>query len=303
MLTGTPIENSLSDLWSQMDFINDGILGKLSEFSANFNRDDIVSNQERKQVLLQIIAPFILRRTKEEVAPELPPLTEEIRYCEMNSEQAALYEDEKNKVRNELMEQLAESGKPLNAIALSSLTRLRLLANHPIITAGDYEGESGKFNEIIEQAEILFSEGNKVLIFSSFVKHLQLLADHFETRQWKYAWLTGSTTNREEEISRFNSDDEVRCFFISLKAGGTGLNLTAANYVFIIDPWWNPAAERQAVSRAHRIGQDRKVTLYRFITKNSIEEKIVRLQSYKDALTDALIRPEFSRETIEELLA
>lgn len=303
VLTGTPIENSLSDLWSQMDFINDGILGKLSEFSANFNRDDIVSNQERKQVLLQIIAPFILRRTKEEVAPELPPLTEEIRYCEMNSEQAALYEDEKNKVRNELMEQLAESGKPLNAIALSSLTRLRLLANHPIITAGDYEGESGKFNEIIEQAEILFSEGNKVLIFSSFVKHLQLLADHFETRQWKYAWLTGSTTNREEEISRFNSDDEVRCFFISLKAGGTGLNLTAANYVFIIDPWWNPAAERQAVSRAHRIGQDRKVTLYRFITKNSIEEKIVRLQSYKDALTDALIRPEFSRETIEELLA
>lgn len=301
ILTGTPIENSLTDLWSQMDFINDGILGTLSEFKKTFDQDNIVQHEKHRNSLLEIITPFILRRTKEEVAPELPPLTQEIRYCEMSPEQAALYNEEKNRIRTELISQLKEDNK-LNAIALSSLTRLRLLANHPQIVDEDYENESGKFREIIEQSEILFSEGHKVLIFSSFVKHLRLLAAYFEIRKWKYAWLSGSTKNREEVIEQFNSDNEIHCFFISLKAGGVGLNLTAANYVFIIDPWWNPAAENQAVSRAHRIGQNKKVTLYRFITKDTIEEKIVLLQNYKDALSDALIKPEFSKETIQKLL-
>lgn len=201
------------------------------------------------------------------------------------------------------LEQIQKGDKSFGVAALSSLTRLRLLANHPVISVSDYEGESGKFNQIIEQLEILFAEKHKVLIFSSFVKHLQFLADYFETRQWDYAWLTGSTRNREDEIDKFNSGTDVNCFFISLKAGGVGLNLTAANYVFIIDPWWNPAAENQAVSRAHRIGKKRKVTLYRFITKSTIEEKIIRLQQYKSALSDAMIRPELSKETMEELLA
>lgn len=301
-LTGTPVENSLSDLWAQMDFLNDNILGKQGEFKMRFRETDVVNDEVERQMLLKIIDPFILRRSKEEVAPELPPLTDEIVYCEMDDAQALLYNEEKNRARNMLLEQSGEENRLFSAAALSSLMRLRLLANHPVISMPGYEGVSAKSEQIMAQAEILFSENHKVLIFSSFVKHLEIIAGHFDERGWRYAWLTGSTTDREAEIDQFNSDEDVRAFFISLKAGGTGLNLTAADYVFIIDPWWNPAAEMQAVSRAHRIGQDRKVTLYRFITKDTVEEKIQRLQRYKKALTDALVRPQLSMKEIQELL-
>lgn len=301
-LTGTPIENSLSDLWSQMDFLNEGILGKRSTFKARFNERDVINDEEARLKLLKIIDPFILRRTKEEVAPELPPLTEEIVYCEMEEEQSACYNEEKSKIRNVLLEQWNEADKSYTAAALSSLTRLRLLANHPAISLPGYEGVSAKFDQVISQAETIFAGKHKVLIFSSFVKHLQLFADYFDRCGWHYAWLTGSTTDRQGEIEKFNKDNDVRAFFISLKAGGTGLNLTAADYVFILDPWWNPASEMQAVSRAHRIGQDRKVTLYRFITKDTVEEKIQRLQHYKSSLSDALIRSRLSVEDMKELL-
>ena len=301
-LTGTPVENSLSDLWSQMDFLNDGILGKHREFKARFTEADVINDDDARQKLLKIIDPFILRRSKEEVAPELPPLTEEIMYCEMDAEQAALYNKEKNMIRNDLLEQLTESNKSYAAATLSSLMRLRLLANHPAIFLPDYEGGSAKFEQIVAQAEIIFAGQHKVLVFSSFVKHLQLFADYFDNRGWRYAWLTGSTTDRKGEIDKFNADKNVRAFFISLKAGGTGLNLTAADYVFIIDPWWNPAAEMQAVSRAHRIGQNKKVTLYRFIVKGTVEEKIQRLQRYKTTLTDAFVRPQLSMKEIQDLL-
>lgn len=301
-LTGTPIENSLSDLWSQMDFLNEGILGKRSTFKARFNERDVINDEEACLKLFKIIDPFILRRTKEEVAPELPPLTEETVYCEMEEEQAACYNEEKSKIRNVLLEQWNKADKSYTAAALSSLTRLRLLANHPAISFPGYEGSSAKFDQVISQAETIFAGKYKVLIFSSFVKHLQLFADYFDRCGWRYAWLTGSTTDRQGEIEKFNNDDNVQTFFISLKAGGTGLNLTAADYVFILDPWWNPAAEMQAVSRAHRIGQDRKVTLYRFITKNTVEEKIQRLQHYKSSLSDALIRSQLSIEEMKELL-
>lgn len=301
-LTGTPVENSLSDLWAQMDFLNDNILGKQGEFKMRFREADVVNDEWERQQLLKIIDPFILRRSKEEVTPELPPLTDEIIYCEMEDDQALLYNEEKNKVRNLLMEQYKEDNRLYSTAALSSLMRLRLLANHPKISMPDYEGSSSKLEQVMAQADILFSENHKVLIFSSFVKHLEIIASRFDNRGWRYAWLTGSTVNREEVIDRFNSDGDVKAFFISLKAGGTGLNLTAADYVFIIDPWWNPAAEMQAVSRAHRIGQERKVTLYRFITKGTIEEKIQRLQRYKKALTDALVKPQLSMTEIQELL-
>jgi len=301
-LTGTPVENSLSDLWAQMDFLNDHILGKQGEFKMRFRESDVVNDEAERQMLLKIIDPFILRRSKDEVAPELPPLTDEIIYCEMEDEQALLYNEEKNKIRNMLLEQSAKDNRLFGTAALSGLMRLRLLANHPIISMPDYEGTSAKSDQIMAQADILFSENHKVLIFSSFVKHLKIIAGLFADRGWRYAWLTGSTANREEVIDQFNSDENVRAFFISLKAGGTGLNLTAADYVFIIDPWWNPAAEMQAVSRAHRIGQDRKVTLYRFITKDTVEEKIQRLQQYKKTLTDALVRSQLSMKEIEDLL-
>lgn len=301
-LTGTPIENSLSDLWSQMDFLNDGILGKHREFRARFNEAGVINDGDSRDKLLKIIDPFILRRTKEEVEPELPPLTEETIYCEMEEEQAMFYNEEKSKIRNALLEQLDGNDKPLGVAALSSLMRLRLLANHPAISIPDYMGRSAKFDQIVEQTEIIFSGQHKVLIFSSFVKHLQLFADYFDRRGWQYAWLTGETTNREAQIEKFNASEDVRAFFISLKAGGTGLNLTTADYVFIIDPWWNPAAEMQAVSRAHRIGQDKKVTLYRFIVKGTVEEKMQRLQQYKTTLSDALIKPQLTMKEIQELL-
>lgn len=302
-LTGTPIENSLSDLWSQMDFLNEHILGKHEEFKARFRESNVVNDDAARQILLKIIEPFILRRTKEEVVPELPPLTDEIIYCEMDEEQAVIYNEEKNRVRNMLMEHNSEdAGRSFGAIALSSLTRLRLLANHPAISIPNYEGTAAKLTQIITQAEILFSENHKVLIFSSFVKHLQIIANQFDHRGWKYSLLTGSTVNREVVIDQFNSDVSIRAFLISLKAGGTGLNLTAADYVFIIDPWWNPASEMQAVSRAHRIGQDKKVTLYQFITKGTIEEKIRRLQQYKTKMTDMLIQSRPSLLEIKDLL-
>ena len=301
-LTGTPMENSLSDLWSQMDFLNEGILGKHGEFKALFRESNVMNDNEKQQRLLKIIDPFILRRTKEAVAPELPPLVEETIYCEMDEVQAALYTEVKSGIRNALIEQEEKDERGLAAIALTGLTRLRQLANHPSLSIGAYQGGAAKFDQIIEQAEVLFAGKHKVLIFSSFVKHLRLLADRFEERGWRYGWLTGSTTNREEAINRFNTDESIQAFFISLKAGGTGLNLTAADYVFIIDPWWNPAAEMQAVSRAHRIGQDKKVTLYRFITKGTVEEKIQRLQRYKKELTDTIIRPKLSIEEMRELL-
>ncbi|MEA4918459.1 DEAD/DEAH box helicase [Proteiniphilum sp.] len=301
-LTGTPIENSLSDLWSQMDFLNEGILGKRRAFKARFNERDVINEEESRLKLLRIIDPFILRRTKEEVAPELPPLTEETVYCEMEEEQALCYNEEKSKIRNVLLEQWSEADKSYTAAALSSLTRLRLLSNHPAISLPGYDGSSAKFDQVISQAETIFAGEHKVLIFSSFVKHLQLFAEYFDRCGWRYAWLTGSTTDRQGEIDKFNTDDDVRAFFISLKAGGTGLNLTAADYVFILDPWWNPAAEMQAVSRAHRIGQERNVTLYRFITKDTVEEKIQRLQHYKSSLSDALIKSQLSVEEIKELL-
>ncbi len=301
-LTGTPVENSLKDLWSQMEFLNPGILGSLEEFQKRFRETDLIESEETSQMLLKIISPFILRRTKEQVAPELPPLTEEVRYCEMTEEQAERYDEEKNKIRNAIMEQLSEGSHTIGLSTLASLMRLRQLANHPALIDSSFTGDSGKFEQVINTIETLFQEGHKVLVFSSFVKHLQLFANYFDEKEWQYAWLTGQTTKREDEISKFNTCPDVCAFFISLKAGGIGLNLTAADYVFILDPWWNPAAEMQAVGRAHRIGQERKVTLYRFITKGTVEGKIRDLQQYKSALSDTFIRPQLTLEDVEKII-
>lgn len=291
ILTGTPIENSLKDLWAQFNFINPGMLGTIDEFRNNFiipiTKEGNTRMEER---LKRLIQPFFLRRTKEEVAPELPPLTEEVLYCDMSSEQEEIYKKEKNILRNALMAYDEEHTLHKNTfIALQGMTRLRLLANHPQMVMPDYKGFSGKMEEVLHYYETLVTGGHKVLIFSSFVKHLRLLAESFDKEGWKYAMLTGQTLNREEEINRFSMNKEVNCFLISLKAGGVGLNLTEADYVFIIDPWWNPAAEMQAVSRAHRIGQNKQVIVYRFISSNTIEEKIIKLQESKSLLSDTFI--------------
>ncbi len=286
VLTGTPIENSLKDLWAQFNFVNPGLLGSASFFRNHFILPIMKTGDARMQdKLMRLVSPFLLRRTKQQVAPELPALTEKVIYCEMTPEQKEAYKKEKNSLRNSLLNEWSKN----KIMALNGIMRLRQLANHPGLIDPEYAGTSGKMEQIIEAYETLLSEGHKVLIFSSFVTHLELLAKEFKQRGWEYALLTGATLDREKEIKRFTQNKSVAAFLISLKAGGVGLNLTEADYVFIIDPWWNPAAETQAESRAHRIGQGKQVFVYRFISDHTIEEKIRSLQERKSALAETFI--------------
>jgi len=291
VLTGTPIENSLSDLWSQMNFLNRGLLGSLNFFKHYFITPiEHEKDPEKTAKLHSLIRPFILRRTKEQVANDLPPLTEESFTIEMTKEQNEFYESEKSSVRNLLLSNLGENetGKS-KFIVLQALMRLRQIAIHPKLIDSESQIESGKFNEILSMLSILVNENHKILVFSSFVKHLNLLEKEFLKEKWGYSMLTGQTVNRKSIIEGFQNDPDKNIFLISLKAGGVGLNLTAADYIFIIDPWWNPAAEMQAISRAHRIGQDKKVFVYRFISENTVEEKILKLQDKKSAIADEFI--------------
>lgn len=296
VLTGTPIENTLTDLWAQMNFINPGLLGTLNFFKEEFvdpieKYQDAILKEEKQVKLQKIIRPFFLRRTKEEVAKDLPDLTETTHYCSMSEEQHRIYEEEKSKIRNVLINSFGKKKSMVekNMLIIQALTKLRQLANHTKLIDEKDDNSSGKFDEVIRMLESLIAENHKVLIFSSFVKHLNLFSDYFNKNGWKYSILTGKTTKREKVINEFQSDPGNRLFLISLKAGGSGLNLTAADYVFILDPWWNPASEKQAIARAHRIGQHKKVMAYRFITEDSIEEKILKFQEKKQELADVFI--------------
>ncbi len=291
VLTGTPIENSLSDLWSQMNFLNPGLLGSYKFFKQNFISPIERSNdQNAKRELKKLISPFILRRTKEEVIKDLPDLVEQTIFCEMTQDQMLLYEAEKSKIRNQILA-VYESGKLKDSsiFILRALTRLRQIANHPLMLDPHKNYKSGKFEIVKQKIETVLEEGHKLLIFSSFVKHLQIYEQYFKEKGWKYAMLTGETEMREDVINKFQKNKNLRLFLISLKAGGVGLNLTAADYVFILDPWWNPAAERQAISRAHRIGQNKKVFVYKFITLGTVEQKILQLQQKKYNLFNEFI--------------
>jgi len=291
VLTGTPIENSLTDLWAQINFLNPGLLGNLNFFRSEFQLPIEKNRDENKQEkLLKMIAPFVLRRTKAHVEPELPPVNEQIIYCDMDDHQELIYEREKSKARNLVIENLSKFGYQKSAIViLQSLTKLRQIANHPALVEDQYFSGSGKYDEIKRNLQSLLQEGYKTLVFSSFVKHLELVADYLENEGVNYARLTGETRNREEQIKEFQENEDCPFFLISLKAGGVGLNLTAAEYVLILDPWWNPAAELQAISRAHRIGQDKPVFVYRFISNGTLEEKILKLQERKAELANTFV--------------
>jgi SNF2 family DNA or RNA helicase len=308
VLTGTPIENSLTDLWSQIEFLNPGILGDIGFFRQYFvNPIEKDGDEQKRDKLKRLIQPFILRRTKQEVATDLPPLTEQVRLCSMSDSQKTLYEEEKSKVRNEILHNIEQFGMEKSAIlVINALTRLRQIANHPVMIDKTYQADSGKFEEVTISLENMFQENHKVLIFSSFVKHLQLFRRFFDEKGWPYSLLTGETRNREEVVNDFQTNTENKFFLISLKAGGLGLNLTAAEYVFLLDPWWNPAAEMQAINRAHRIGQTNKVFVYRFISAETIEEKIIKLQERKSELAEMFINSNhpfkaLSKENILEL--
>jgi len=311
VLTGTPIENSLTDIWAQMTFLNPGLLGNLKSFQNEYIKPiEKNGDQYPQKQLKQLISPFILRRTKSQVAKELPELTETIRFCEMTEAQNSIYERKKSEIRNYILNQIDHFGVANQMInLLKGLTELRLLANHPALLLPNYEEDSGKFNEVKEQIENLLTLGHKVLIFSSFVKHLQLFRNYFETSGISFEWLSGSVqaSARSRIIDNFQNNELIRLFLISIKAGGVGLNLMAADYIFILDPWWNPAVEAQAINRAHRIGQDKKVFSYKFISKNTIEEKILDLQEKKILLANEFVNNNnplrfLSLHEIEDLL-
>jgi len=291
VLTGTPVENSITDLWAQLNFVNPGLLGSLSYFRREFARPiEKERNDEIETKLKKLIRPFILRRKKEMVTPELPPVTEQTVFCEMTEEQAKIYEEEKSAVRNLIMSGMEHKEAVKTAIiVLQGLMRLRQISNHPVMADEEYAGGSGKFETILDNIENVVNEGQKILVFSSFVMHLKLFSEALEERNRRFSMLTGATTNRKKVIEGFQNDPDNHIFLISLKAGGTGLNLTSADYVFILDPWWNPAAELQALSRAHRIGQDKNVFIYRYITSGTLEEKILRLQEKKSKLAESFV--------------
>ena len=298
-LSGTPIENSLSDLWSQMEFINPGVLGNYSFFQDNFKKPiEINKDNEKIEALKLLIEPYILRRTKESVAKDLPELIEHVYYCEMTDEQISLYEREKSAARNHLAG-LDKLDRKYRFNVLASILKLRQIANHPKMTYKDFEGESGKFEIVKSQIETLVLSGHKVLIFSSFLSHLALFEHWLSEQNILFAMLTGEASAQEKKVAveRFQNEVDVQVFLISIKAGGTGLNLTRADYVFILDPWWNPFVEYQAVARAHRIGRTGNVMVTRFISRDSIEERIMQLQSKKKGLSDNIIEV----ETLEAL--
>jgi len=285
-LTGTPIENSISDIWTQMNFLNRNMLGNLNFFLNEFNTNDKI------QTLQKMLNPFILRRMKSKVAKDLPEKYISVQYCDMTPEQLENYKKVKNEYRNRILDESDNKQTKVKFNLLEGLLRMRQIANHPKLMDVGYTESSGKFDIATELLNTIVSEGNKVLIFSSFVEHLKLYKTYLDSIQIPYCYLDGQTKDREEEVSQFQNNPDKLVFLLSLKAGGVGLNLTAAEYVFLLDPWWNPAAEAQAYDRTHRIGQKNNVFIYKFITRSSIEEKIIELQQRKIKLADNLIQAE-----------
>ena len=277
-LSGTPVENNLQELWSLMNVLNPHLLGDARSFQSSFANPIAVQMEEsRKRLLRRLIAPYFLKRTKEEVLSDLPERQDEVVACTMTSQQAREYAEELSRARNEWLDPGAGSqGRQIHLLA--TLQRLRQIAN----------GE-GKLSVVFDFLENLRQTQHKVLIFSEYVSLLEQVGSAMTSRGWEYALLTGQTKDREQVIARFQQSSDCQFFLISLKAGGVGLNLTAADYVFLLDPWWNRAAEEQAIARAHRIGQQRSVFVYRFVSAGTLEEQILTLQDRKQSLIDSVM--------------
>jgi SNF2 family DNA or RNA helicase len=314
VLTGTPLENSVLDLWSIFDFLMPGYLGSAQDFKERYEapitRDKNVEAQKR---LARRLKPFLLRRLKKDVASELPARLEQIAYCELTAEQRAAYQQVIEATRKEILDAVGEQGQAKSRMmVLSALLRLRQiccdlrLLNLEGVEAASASGKIDMFGELLEE---VIDGGHRVLVFSQFVSMLTLLKERLDAEGLEYCYLDGSTTDRGAVVQRFQGSEKIPIFLISLKAGGVGLNLTAADTVIHFDPWWNPAVEDQATDRAHRIGQSKVVTSYKLITRDTVEEKILTLQNRKREIIKATIGGEeefagsLTWNEIQELLA
>ena len=291
VLTGTPIENRLLDLWSLMAFAMPGVLGTQSQFTKGFGESE---DPHARRRLAARVRPFLIRRTKSQVAKDLPDRTEEDLFCELEGEQLSLYKAEFKYAQKLLLN--LKTPKDLDELRfnfLASLMKLRQICCHPaLVGAKKSSAPSAKMEALLELLEPLIAEGEKVLVFSQFVELLKLVRGEVEKKKWRSFLLSGETEERGALVKEFQTCEEAAVFLISLKAGGFGLNLTSASYVVLFDPWWNPAVENQAIDRTHRIGQQNKVIAYRLLAKNTIEEKIRKLQRTKSALADDVLGEE-----------
>jgi superfamily II DNA or RNA helicase len=294
-VSGTPVENHLGELWTLFEFLNPGMLGTANAFKVaggSMRNPD----EETRRLLGQALRPFILRRTKEQVARELPSKTEQTVYCELEPEQRKLYDELRQHYRDSLLRRIEIAGLANSKIqVLEALLRLRQAACHPGLLDSKRSGDSSaKLDVLLEQLREVLDEGHKALVFSQFTSLLKILRARLSQEGIPYEYLDGATRDRQTRVERFQNDKDCRLFLVSLKAGGLGLNLTAAEYVFILDPWWNPAVEAQAVDRAHRIGQTRPIFAYRLIARDTVEEKVLELQKTKRDLAAAMIGAENS---------
>jgi non-specific serine/threonine protein kinase len=313
-MSGTPLQNNTFDIYAQMNFLNPGMLGSVEYFRNEFATPiDKFGEREHKDHLKKLLYPFILRRTKEQVAKDLPAKTETILFCEMEEEQRNIYDAYRNDYRDKILGVIKEQGIDKSQLTiLQGLMKLRQICDSPAIMNEKEQmpNVSVKLDELTR--EITENIGNhKALIFSQFLGMLGLIRQRLTELGVKFEYFDGSTsaTDREKAIQSFQNDDEVRIFLISLKAGGVGLNLTAADYVYIVDPWWNPAVEQQAIDRTHRIGQTKNIFAYRMICKDTIEDKILQLQDKKRSLARDLVADDtgfvktLTREDVEYLFS
>ena len=288
-LTGTPVQNHLGELWSLFEFLNPGILGRSGPFVRALTA--AAGDPAARETLVRLLRPFILRRTKAEAAPELPVRIEDTIVCRLGPEERAFYDRLKEYYQQSLGARIARDGWARSAIhVLEALLRLRQAACHPgLVDAAKKGATSAKLEVLLSHLREVGDEGHKAIVFSQFVRLLDIVRTLLERDGVAYAYLDGRTRNRAAAVERFQTDPDCKLFLVSLKAGGLGLNLTAAEYVFLLDPWWNPAIEAQAVDRAHRLGQTRRVFAYRLIAENTIEEKVLALQAQKRELVDAIL--------------
>lgn len=286
-LSGTPVENRLEELWSLMHYSNPGLLGTRSDFSNRYSKAISRGEDGAAERLRKKIRPFVLRRIKRDVAPELPPRTDSVLHVELDETERGVYDAVRAATRKDIVERLSAGGSVL--AALEALLRLRQAACHAALIPGQEADTSAKVRTLVNALETAAADGHKALVFSQWTSMLNLIEPHLDRINVEYLRLDGATTNRKAIVDGFQADEGPPVLLASLKAGGTGLNLTAADHVFLVDPWWNPAAEDQAADRAHRIGQERPVMVYRLVTRDTVEERILALQQSKRSLADAAL--------------